>query len=385
MLKGIAFHIPSSSRLSSAGGSAFLSEGSAPPSGSITPYSEGGPQQTVIFNIDERLSAVVTRLERMTAEVDIGKAKDKTVEEEPGTEVELPASELNNQELRHITAPEEAIFDQIFQVGGLSIKRFGMNPAAIQGAANYEIAADRLHAIEAHLLGKALEELQDKKSAQNAGKSEYANNVVLIDIFAREKTKTVIRADEMHPIYPETHTVALWKKTDDVAVLIDPNNRKFSDHFERDGVPKIMMTSGLPGNSLYNRGSISSAYSKYDVQQPAARDCIDLAVKIGLELNVQQLKETDVKVMEAKTYQMLTNQFRVNKKLGRRLNNTVMREPQSSTAEVREETANYVINNSAKIQAITAEKLREVTGHPEFSEKMMITLSYRTIKNAIEG
>lgn len=162
------------------------------------------------------------------------------------------------------------------------------------------LTRDSLHLIETALFVQALGDLQSKESAADfcgeygehkAQESEcvqYPNNVVLVDIFARDKDGKIQIKDGK----PETHTVALWKKRDGEIVLIDPSNMKFSAHL----VPRLRDLAQKNNGSNIVPIEIPAVRKKsddhklFEATDNEDRDCIKIAATIGMELNAQQIK-----------------------------------------------------------------------------------------------
>lgn len=112
------------------------------------------------------------------------------------------------------------------------------------------------------------------------------NHVALLDIVARENG--AIKQDTTNSKFPETHTILLWKKTDSTIFVIDPNQKTFSDF--------VVQTLQALGEDINNEPALSTTFYKNNYLlengEPKIgsgagymRDCIDIAIKVGFELN----------------------------------------------------------------------------------------------------
>lgn len=182
-----------------------------------------------------------------------------------------------------------------------------------------------LHPIEISIFEDAVNYLQKKCSADQFlsikktletegenGTLPVPNNIILASFFPRDKTaSTIIREDKHNTEEIETHTIVLWKTQDKEITIIDPSNRDYSEP-----LCKILDNYFAPLNlkftmeqyTLYTdyqesmskkifralEGKIydSSNVDKNDEKtyQNLKRDCTDIAIKIGFELNDRQLE-----------------------------------------------------------------------------------------------
>ncbi|WPY01746.1 hypothetical protein Trichorick_01664 (plasmid) [Candidatus Trichorickettsia mobilis] len=193
------------------------------------------------------------------------------------------------------------------------VKRFGINPETVKGATGYGIAGDKLHYVEKKIFDTAFEELNLQTSAeasknqmqmQNSG---YLNNVVLVDIF--ERVNGIITGDENS--IPKTHTVVLWKKTDKEIVLIDPSKQNFSS-FLKNVLSDEKIKIELPNLPSKDGILYGINYNDYSNKLIKKRDCIDIAVKIGFELNELQKELSDINIIQSSAIKQLTNDFNNN-------------------------------------------------------------------------
>jgi hypothetical protein len=372
---------PSSERVASS--SSFISEGvgrggdtSSPisgavedirhvcQSGSMTP----GVQKGIISHpID--LKVLASRLEM--------EAGETSEEEKGGKSTHLDRAQ---KEFTHISE-NNYIFTQDFQLKNLSVQRFGIYPEAVMGAIDYSIENDKLHIVEETLFAAALEVLEGKPSARTFREldpfdtEEYANNVVIVDIFARPGGK--IREYKTSG-QPEVHSVVLWKKSENEVALIDPSNKKYSAHIKTALTAKYrdltILSSPIAGNILYGPGDKDTGFSDENVAFPSPRDCIDIAVKIGFEINEQQ-KHGLVEEIESNAFKRLTNQYRINRKLTKFLDGTMIRELQSSKLDIRINATKFIIENTERIPFL--QKLPRFEAHP------LKTISLKRIKEAV--
>ena len=289
------------------------------------------------------------------------------VQEEDYNQTQNISSTLVEQQ--HITDPEKVIFELYYQedintnvvqeqekmkqeesqpqvpsTQSSLVKRFGINPEAVQYAAGYGIAGDRLHYVEQEVFNLAIQELSDKLSAQELqNQQEYSHNVVVVDIFAREQGKIKIQQG-----LPETHTVVLWKKAEQEIVLIDPNKFEFSNHISTQQIQALttltissIIPLRLEGDIVYGTQGKTTGYSEYTDPNPLPRDCIDIAVKIAFEINEQQKENIDIKQIEEKVFSQISNNKKLSKYLDK-IDGTFIRELQSSNKNTRRDAKQFL-------------------------------------------
>ncbi|MBL4705208.1 MAG: hypothetical protein JKY54_11855 [Flavobacteriales bacterium] len=169
--------------------------------------------------------------------------------------------------------------------------RYAINSSAVPELTGIYLDKEMLHPIEEALFGSAFVLLENVR-VEAGNEEQYLNNIVLVDFFVRDDDK-IKKYKETEA--PETHTVALWKKTNSEYILIDPSNTKFSTFLvpllNKLNVMQGKKISELPieGGILYGPGKEPTGYSSpLQLQKP--RDCTDIAVKIAFELNEQQNK-----------------------------------------------------------------------------------------------
>lgn len=180
-----------------------------------------------------------------------------------------------------------------------------------------------LHPVEFVVLFNAIEHLKGRAAAHfwlPGIPSEYKDNVVLCDIFARESgtspfernTRVILTDGHSNP---EIHTVALWKIADNKIVLIDPTKSAFSK-FVVDALNpmfngitikplvEVLQSSDSDSGAFYNKGGDTINVGR-GTNDP--RDCIDIAVKIGFELNELQKSSHDAGEIARRVYDKMAN------------------------------------------------------------------------------
>jgi len=230
------------------------------------------------------------------------------------------------------------------------VLRYGINSHFLKDLIGTTLKSDVLHPIETELFELALKYLKSTKDAdtylkptkgKDSSSSEgkkYENNVVLIDIFVRDKDR--IKADSTKPDIPETHTITLWYKIANELNIIDPSNSLFSSNLVK---PINLFLNSIPENKIsvksigpiqiYGPGVEKLGYSAYN-EPPKPRDCIDIAVKIGFELNELQARQMPLEQIEEKMLAQISNQKKIALHLAK-AENTNIRTLQSSSAETR--------------------------------------------------
>lgn len=345
-------------------------------SGSITPTTQA---QNVSFHTSSLFEQQPQRLQELLIQV----REDNLYFQESNISLSL-------FEQQCITNPDQVIFELHYQKGinpGIFaevkeevkqeepqpqapiiqdplVKRFGINPEAVPGAVGYNITYDRLHYVEQEIFNLAIQELNTKSSAQalqfqrtikditfkttfqilKGGPltqiQEYPNNVVVVDIFARELGR--IKATQTYErLLPETHTVVLWKKAEQEIVLIDPNKFEFSNHISTQQIQALttltissIIPLRLEGDIVYGTQGKTTGYSEYTDPNPLPRDCIDIAVKIAFEINEQQKENIDIKQIEEKVFSQISNKLKLNSAV-KKIDCTFIRELQSSNKDTR--------------------------------------------------
>lgn len=183
------------------------------------------------------------------------------------------------------------------------VLRFGVKVDLIKALAGTALSIE-LHLIEKQLINFAHKWLQEQPTVDfslTVPNNNYLNNVVVIDIFARDRNKGICKITEDG--MPETHTIAIWKKSNNKYLLIDPTNVQYSNFLVK-GIKEItaydVEYSKHEEDWFYrytaNNEKEKPGYSKpYDYPQ-RARDCVDIAVKIGFELGFLQKNYKDLEL-----------------------------------------------------------------------------------------
>ena len=244
-----------------------------------------------------------------------------------------------------IKLPDKALYVQLYHEtgqSGVSVSRFAMNPGKLNEMVGQKLG-NSLHLAEQILFDEALSVLDKSTSAKALGNKKQQkspNNVVLVDIFAREKDGTIKNENGK----PETHTVALWKKENGKIILIDPSNVTFSSGLisslqflaknRNNKAPESTDVGQLKPNieqpeEKHQEVSVQSIevtgkkiYKPDEFEQMKvgrlatdSRDCIDIAVKIGFVLNDLQSQGTKFKDLDSTMLSQITNQSTVLSKI----------------------------------------------------------------------
>ena len=184
--------------------------------------------------------------------------------------------------------------DTAYDAGVPLVKRFGINADQLGYLTGTKLLQNELHEIEKVLVNEAKAYLATKASAENLLTNRtllHPNNVVLVDIFVRE-TDTIKKAKEGN--LPETHTIVLFKQKDNEMLLIDPSQVSFSSDLKvslANILGNTVEVHTYQGQILYGTGGKKTGYDDLMMQQfpHQHRDCVDIAVKIGFELNALQI------------------------------------------------------------------------------------------------
>lgn len=243
-----------------------------------------------------------------------------------------------------------------------AILRYGLNTESdtLKNIVGSYIEKGVLHPYEEAIFKEAINYLNIVESTEQYAKDAqgYPNNVVLFDIFDRSK-------GFINEGHNQTHTIALWKKKDNEFVLIDPSNVSFSSD-----IAKILKINSMivPGNQIYFPGNNKTGYSDYSEILPKPRDCIDIAVKIGFELNELQKQKVDIKNIENNLLANIANTKAANKLIRAiGFDQCHVRELQSSNQEIRmvarktiTDDANF-IKSMSRLDSLTQyEKVLEI-------------------------
>ena len=230
-----------------------------------------------------------------------------------------------------------------------AVLRYGLNTESktLQNLVGSYIEKGVLHPFEQEIFVKAIQHLHSVDAAETYMKNNnnlYPNNVVLVDIFDRSSSFI----NEGHN---QTHTIALWKKTDKEIVLIDPSKTNYSDHLCK----SLQSTFNTNINSLtvledviYGSGGKETGYSEYNILVPKPRDCIDIAVKVALELNEQQKFGINLEEQQNNMLKQISNQTSVAPHMNL-VKDTFVRTLQSTNKQIRV-AALYTLQQGLYIQ-----------------------------------
>lgn len=231
-----------------------------------------------------------------------------------------------------------------------AVLRYGLNKDILT-AGSY-IEKGLLHPYEIALFEKAIDYLNQTKSAEAyiqdiTPDKSYVNNAVLVDIFDRS-TGFVDAGDN------QTHTVVLWKKTNDQIMLIDPSNINFSNHLCDPLTTCFFGVTILPsqpnGQVIYGTQGKPTGYSEYDYPNPLPRDCVDIAVKVAFEINEQQKIVGDFNLVEKNVFSQISNKRKLSKHLDK-IDGTFIRELQSSNKDIRREAKQFLEDETTQFIA----------------------------------
>ena len=205
----------------------------------------------------------------------------------------------------------------------LEVMRFALVAENLRGMEGQSLISDMLHPLEMVLLNEALHQL--KMFPKEKGD-------VICDIFVRVDNKISTADDGNDGTIPETHCIALWKEKDTL-YLIDPSNSNFSSPLIEEiqeiwGSNKVITSIDgvLYGNGKKPIGRVDGT----------ARDCIDIAVKIILEMSYQTDENAKMKVDHrlAKTFMQLTTENKYAKHFSKN-SDRQLRELTSTSADIR--------------------------------------------------
>lgn len=184
----------------------------------------------------------------------------------------------------------------------LEVLRFALVAENLRGMEGQSLISDMLHPLEVVLLNEALHQL--KMFPEKTGG-------VVCDIFVRVDNKISTVDDGSGRNIPETHCIALWKEEGKL-FLIDPSNSNFSSPLIEEikiiwGSDEVIKSIDgvLYGNGKKPVGRIDGT----------ARDCIDIAVKIILEMSYQTEEKEKKKVIArlSETFTQLSTEKKFTK------------------------------------------------------------------------
>ncbi|HJK87186.1 MAG TPA: ankyrin repeat domain-containing protein [Candidatus Megaira endosymbiont of Nemacystus decipiens] len=220
-----------------------------------------------------------------------------------------------------------------------------------------------LEQLEFEVINLALERLNKK------------NPVILIDIFEHEKGGL--------PKLSSTHTVCLWKQQDDKLLIIDPSNADYSS-FLKGLIQKQASDSDLKIN-IYNVDKKNKKFYQSDLLGPLkdelSRDCIDIAVKIGLQIQENLSNNLGVKTVES-NISNLSNQPALNKTV-KELGNDgiIVRALQSTDSKVREDTRKLLKDNAPILKYVKFSTIKQAK---DFVEQLQLPTFSTEVKEELE-
>ena len=219
-----------------------------------------------------------------------------------------------------------------------------------------------LHPLEVKLIQNAIMSLKSSE-----------HKTALIDIFARTD-KEDINIDSKTGI-PETHTVVLYKNSENEFVIIDPSNSTFSRHIALssnneliDGAVRII----APEKEI----KIYSPASKDKIgpNPDQYRDCIDIAVKLAFGLNKYTDNINPANIVELSVVQEITNQKLHNESFVN----------EYGVARIRQASEDKIRSQFEKIMNNTDKQLQSIIKYPNTSELLIKIMEINNNKFAIQ-
>ncbi|MEM6338487.1 MAG: hypothetical protein AAF673_00985 [Pseudomonadota bacterium] len=285
----------------------------------VTLIRELGQEIDIIVKDFRALLGMIQAFEHEVATLpEEGKEGDKSEVEDPsvsegGIDYKAPIMLKTYQENAGLLGSDD----------NLEVIRFALVAENLRGMEGQSLISDMLHPLEVVLLNEALHQL--KMFPEKTGG-------VVCDIFVRVDNKISTADDGSDRHIPETHCIALWKENDTLYV-IDPSNSNFSSPLIEEikiiwGSDEVIKSIDgvLYGNGKKPVGRIDGT----------ALDCIDIAVKIILEMSYQTEKDAKKKVdyRLAKTFMQLTTENKYAKHFSKN-SDRQLRELTSTSADIR--------------------------------------------------
>lgn len=270
-----------------------------------------------------------------------------------------------------------------------AVIRYGLNTESkeLNSLVGSYIEKEVLHPYEEALFQRAFDYLKLVESAdyyiKSGDKSEYPNNVVLVDIFDRSK-------GFINEGHNQTHTVALWKKRDGEFVLIDPSQKSYSDHLLDSIKPIFKNITTLSCNTLYGvaiyKDNEITGYSDSHDKKPKPRDCVDIAVKVAFELNEQQRAQDTLLKVESSMLAQISNDIK-NADYLSKFKGVVVRELQSSVHETRISAYRTLNNLNTGLMDDIVQKIKirtdKIKNYHDIQKLEPILMSLTTIKEYV--
>ena len=151
----------------------------------------------------------------------------------------------------------------------------------------------KLHLLEKYVFEEAIRYLEGQCAAdeyfkiREVEKNISPNNIALVNFFPR--SNNVIKKDIHNSEVVETHTIVLWKISENEIKIIDPSSSDYSSFLKDISVHnkfKFLIDEG-------KRSILKNIYKVEDKdlkgKSVEKRDCTDIAVKLGFELNQRQI------------------------------------------------------------------------------------------------
>ena len=266
------------------------------------------------------------------------------------------------------------------------VTRIGINQNALRELVDDPLSNDELHHIEGKLFHHAIDQVLSTEPASSYIQKPleehhvFPNNVILADIFVGRKEGKIKEEQGL----PEIHTVVLWRKTDNTIVLIDPSMQGFSSFLKDKLLHEFGIEVELPKLGSKDGLLYGINYSEYSNKNIKKRDCIDVAAKIGLELNELQKMFNNVEIIQREAIKRITNDIKINDSLDsvKKLNL-----PFGDLLSTNKEIRKYdyeLINNYANIKTeITNKKLAKFEPVLNFEKEIKSFKSLETLINAV--
>ena len=356
----------------------------------------------VVIQLEHDVEQNIQKVELLEKLTSIDKSYDKNLQETKSKVISSKeqVSILKKNSAIEIKHDSGFSFETIYQEGigenhGVigtvtpAVLRYGLDTESevLNNLVGSYIEKGVLHPYEEALFQRAFDYLNRVESSdhyiKSGDKSEYPNNVVLVDIFDRSK-------GFINEGHNQTHTIALWKKRDNEFVLIDPSQKSYSDHL-LDSIKLIFKNINTSScNTLYGvavyRDNEITGYSDYHENKPKPRDCVDVAVKVAFELNEQQKLHVDLTKIESDMLKQISNDVKNAEYLGK-FKGVVVRELQSSVYETRISAYRTLNNLNTCLMDDIVQKVKirtdKIKNYHDMQKLEPILMSLATIKDYV--
>lgn len=211
------------------------------------------------------------------------------------------------------------------------VKRFALIAEELPQLIDCGLTSSVMHPLEKILFQSAFLELKQIDSGIGG---------VVIDVFVRTENQKIAKYENAN--YPETHSVLLWKDKEKF-FLLDPSNSTFSSSLADEIQHIIGVNIQTRDGNLYGAGEKTIGR-----EEAHARGCIDIAVKVILELTYQTnvFPNKDIKTKIRDTFCQLSTEPNYAKHFVTQSKNRHLREFTSSSSDIRHialKVANSVI------------------------------------------